>query len=117
MSAPSARQSQTLHEIHRVVRRLRGFPPDHARHAKKHPVAYAPAVAGSTRAPDLPDVPTVGQSGVKALEGYDATFGYLVMALRDTPQEVVKIWEAALARVYVLPEFQQTMAGLGVRGE
>lgn len=74
------------------------------------------AVAGSTRDPDLPDVPTVGQSGVKALEGYDATFGYLVMAPKDTPQEVVKVWEAVLARVYALPEFQQTMAGLGVRG-
>jgi tripartite-type tricarboxylate transporter receptor subunit TctC len=74
------------------------------------------AVAGSTRDPDLPDVPTVGQSGVKALEGYDATFAYLVMAPRDTPQEVVKVWEAVLARVYALPELQQTMAGLGVRG-
>jgi tripartite-type tricarboxylate transporter receptor subunit TctC len=74
------------------------------------------AVSGKERDADLPEVPTAAQSGVAGLKDYDVSFAFLVMAPKGTPKEVAQVWEDALAKVYAMPEFQQSMAVLGMRG-
>ncbi|MBO9328720.1 ABC transporter substrate-binding protein [Achromobacter sp. HZ01] len=73
------------------------------------------AVSGGQRDADLPEVPTVAQSGVAGLKNYDVAFGFLVMAPKGTPEPIVRIWEKTLAQVYAMPEFQRSMASLGIR--
>ncbi|KGD95992.1 ABC transporter substrate-binding protein [Achromobacter sp. RTa] len=74
------------------------------------------AVSGKERDADLPDVPTAAQSGVAGLKDYDVAFAFLVMAPKGTPGSIARVWEKTLAQVYALPEFQQSMAALGMRG-
>ncbi|MEB3095944.1 tripartite tricarboxylate transporter substrate binding protein [Achromobacter sp. D10] len=74
------------------------------------------AVSGKERDADLPEVPTAAQSGVAALKNYDVSFAFLVMAPKGTPKEIADVWDKTLAKVYAMPEFQQSMAGLGMRG-
>ncbi|MSQ56570.1 MAG: tripartite tricarboxylate transporter substrate binding protein [Limnohabitans sp.] len=45
------------------------------------------AVSGAARSPSLPDVPTVGEAGVK---GYDADFSLVVFSLKQVPDEIVQ---------------------------
>ena len=74
------------------------------------------AVSGKERDADLPEVPTAAQSGVAGLKNYDVSFAFLVMAPKGTPKEIAQVWEDTLAKVYAMPEFQQSMAVLGMRG-
>ena len=47
------------------------------------------AVSGSACSPTLPEVPTVAESGVPGLAGYEANFGLVLYAPRATPEAIV----------------------------
>ena len=53
------------------------------------------AVSGKTRAPTLPDTPTIGEAGVA---GYEADFALVLQAPRSTPDDIIeRMREAMLA--------------------
>ena len=69
----------------------------HVRAGKLVPLA----VSGTTRAPTLPDVPTVAEAGVK---GYDAMFTLALWAPRGVPDEIVAKFRQAWADALLVPE-------------
>jgi tripartite-type tricarboxylate transporter receptor subunit TctC len=68
------------------------------------------ATTGPKRAPDLPEVPTIAESGYP---GYEATNWYAFVAPAKTPQPVVARLNAELGRVLRAPEI---VAELGQHG-
>jgi tripartite-type tricarboxylate transporter receptor subunit TctC len=64
------------------------------------------AVTSSTRVPDLPDVPTVAESG---LPGYEAISWFGVLAPAGTPQVIVDRLSADLMRIIRQPDVQKTI--------
>ena len=77
----------------------------HVRAGKLVPLA----VSGTTRAPTLPDVPTVAEAGVK---GYDAMFTLGLWAPRGVPDDIVakfrQAWADALLAPDVVERLKQT---------
>ena len=69
----------------------------HVRAGKLVPLA----VSGTTRAPTLPDVPTVAEAGVK---GYDAMFTLALWAPRGVPDDIVAKFRLAWADALWVPE-------------
>jgi tripartite-type tricarboxylate transporter receptor subunit TctC len=69
----------------------------HVRAGKLVPLA----VSGTTRAPTLPDVPTVAEAGVK---GYDAMFTLALWAPRGVPDDIVAKFRQAWADALLTPE-------------
>ena len=69
----------------------------HVRAGKLVPLA----VSGTTRAPTLPDVPTVAEAGVK---GYDAMFTLVLWAPRGVPDDIVAKFRQAWADALLTPE-------------
>jgi tripartite-type tricarboxylate transporter receptor subunit TctC len=68
------------------------------------------AQTGSTRSPHLPDVPTIGETGVP---GYESAGWYGVLAPAGTPAAIVGRLHADMARIMSGAEMQQRMAELG----
>jgi len=62
------------------------------------------AVTGAQRMPQLPDVPTVAESGVP---GFESTLVYGVLAPRGTPAPVLEEIHAQLARITATREFRE----------
>lgn len=77
----------------------------HVRAGKLVPLA----VSGTTRAPTLPDVPTVAEAGVK---NYDAMFTLALWAPRGVPDEIIRkfrqAWADALQAPDVVERLRQT---------
>uniref|UniRef100_C5CJZ2 Tripartite tricarboxylate transporter substrate binding protein n=1 Tax=Variovorax paradoxus (strain S110) TaxID=543728 RepID=C5CJZ2_VARPS len=73
----------------------------------------AVAVTGAKRLPSLPDVPTVAESGLRELAGFESTLTYGVLAPRGTPDTFVKELSAQMLQVAGSAEFQSR---LGVEG-
>jgi tripartite-type tricarboxylate transporter receptor subunit TctC len=48
------------------------------------------AVSSSQRMPSMPDIPTLAESGVKGLEGFEADQWYGLVAPAGTPVQIVK---------------------------
>ena len=71
--------------------------------------AKALAVTGSQRSPLLPQTPTVGELGLKALE-FDVL--YLAMVPAATPDAVVQKLQGALAKALVQPDVKQRLVTL-----
>ena len=69
------------------------------------------AVTTKKRYAELPDVPTLEESGVP---GYDATVWLGLLAPPGTPREVVQKLNAAVAKVLNTPESRKLMASAGV---
>ncbi len=69
------------------------------------------AVTGLQRAPGLPDVPTVSESG---FPGYENVGWGGMLAPRDTPRAIVQKVEADLRRVLNEPEFRAKMLQTGL---
>jgi tripartite-type tricarboxylate transporter receptor subunit TctC len=69
------------------------------------------AVASPQRNPQLPDVPTIAESGVP---GYEASAWYGFVAPAGTPKEVVSLLSSEIARILALPDVKQTLAGPGL---
>ena len=73
----------------------------------------AVAVTGAKRLPSLPEVPTVAESGLRELAGFESTLTYGVLAPRGTPDAFVKELSAQMLQVAGSAEFQSR---LGVEG-
>jgi tripartite-type tricarboxylate transporter receptor subunit TctC len=69
------------------------------------------AVTGATRSPELPDVPTVMESGVP---GYEAYVWMGLLAPKGTPAPIVDRLYRALTEVLAGPEAKRYMAGAGI---
>ncbi|MBI4191916.1 MAG: tripartite tricarboxylate transporter substrate binding protein [Betaproteobacteria bacterium] len=68
------------------------------------------AVTSSRRSPELPDLPTVAQAGVK---GYDVTAWFGVAGPKGMPRDVVLKLHAELLRVLKNPELQKLLLTAG----
>jgi tripartite-type tricarboxylate transporter receptor subunit TctC len=68
------------------------------------------ATTGKTRSDVLPDVPTIGESGVP---GYEATIWLGMMAPKGTPKAVVDKLNEAISKIASQPEVKQTWAKQG----
>ena len=69
------------------------------------------AVTTKKRSPDLPDVPTMDEAGVK---GYEATIWLGMLAPKGTPRDVVDKLNASVRKVLADPEAQKLMHKAGV---
>jgi tripartite-type tricarboxylate transporter receptor subunit TctC len=70
------------------------------------------AVASAERWPELPDVPTLHESG---LDGYPTTLWYGLMAPAGTPPAVIGKLNAAVSAALNMPETQNAIAKLGLQ--
>jgi len=69
------------------------------------------AVTGSKRSPQLPDVPTVAESGVP---GYEAYVWMGLMAPRGTPPAIVDLINRELRQTLSTDEVRNYMTGVGI---
>ncbi|MET3373679.1 tripartite-type tricarboxylate transporter receptor subunit TctC [Variovorax boronicumulans] len=67
------------------------------------------AVTGAKRLPSLPDVPTVAESGLRELAGFESTLTYGILAPRGTPDAFVKTLSAQMLQVAGGAEFQSRL--------
>ena len=68
------------------------------------------AVTGARRSPELPDLPTVAQAGVK---GYDVTAWFGVAGPKGMPRDIVLKLHAELLRVLKSPDLQKLLLTAG----
>jgi tripartite-type tricarboxylate transporter receptor subunit TctC len=68
------------------------------------------AVLSAKRTPELPDVPTMAESGVPELESNTLT-GIVVPA--GTPKDIVERWHREIVRIVALPEVNANLRTLG----
>lgn len=68
------------------------------------------AVTGIRRSPQLPDVPTVAESGVP---GYNVTSWYGVFAPAGTPADIIQRLNLEIAAALKSPEVTRRLVGLG----
>lgn len=71
------------------------------------------AVTSAQRSPAAPDVPTVAESGVPGLQGYEAIAWNGLLAPAGTPPEVVARLNAELKKALTLPEVKDKFAAQG----
>jgi len=69
------------------------------------------AVSTAKRYAELPDVPTLAESG---LAGYDATIWLALLAPPGTPREIVQKLNAEAAKILATPDARKLMASAGV---
>jgi len=70
------------------------------------------AVAGSTRLPQLPDVPTTAEAG---LSDFDISSWFGLVAPAKTPRPIVAKLSAQVATALREPDVQQRLVSLGIR--
>jgi tripartite-type tricarboxylate transporter receptor subunit TctC len=68
------------------------------------------AVATAQRTPNLPDVPTVAESG---LPGYEGLLFYVIVAPAKTPAAIVHKLNSAVTQIKQTPVVKQQLATLG----
>jgi tripartite-type tricarboxylate transporter receptor subunit TctC len=68
------------------------------------------AIMSDRRTPELPDVPTMAEAGVKAA---DVQTWYALYVTGGTPKPAVDVLSAELAKVLKLPDVQARIQGLG----
>lgn len=68
------------------------------------------AVATAQRVPNLPDIPTIAESG---LRGYEGLLFYALMAPAKTPPAIINKLHAAVTQIKQAPAVKQVMATLG----
>lgn len=71
------------------------------------------AVTPLRRSSALPNVPTVAESGVAALSGFDVSTWWGIMAPTATPKPVVLKLQSQVARVLKMPDVRERLASLG----
>ncbi len=69
------------------------------------------AVTGTKRAPELPEVPTMEEAGVK---GYDGSSWLGLLAPAGTPREVIALLQSTVAKALVQPDAQKAIVASGV---
>lgn len=70
------------------------------------------AVSGSERSPELPQVPTLAQSG---FPGFSLSYGYVVTAPKGTPAPVANFWQDQLRRSLADPAVAERFKQLDTR--
>ena len=68
------------------------------------------AVSSARRAPTLPDVPTLAESGVA---GFEFNEWQAILAPRGTPAEIIGRLNVEINKALALPDLKERMAGLG----
>ena len=68
------------------------------------------AVTSARRSPELPDVPTLAESG---LAGYDTTAWFGLLAPANTPPQIVSQLQAQVQKSLQQPDVKETLARLG----
>ncbi len=68
------------------------------------------AVTSSKRSPALPNVPTIGESGVA---GFEASSWFGVLAPAGTPKEIIDKLSQTVAKALQTPEMKDRLAGQG----
>jgi tripartite-type tricarboxylate transporter receptor subunit TctC len=71
------------------------------------------ATSGRTRSSVLPDVPTVAESGVAGLAGFEATIWLGIMAPKATPTAIVNKLNAEISKITSSPEVKALWARQG----
>jgi len=66
-------------------------------------------VTGSRRLPTLPEVPTLAESGVPGLAGFESTLTYGILAPRGTPDAFVRTLASQMLQVAATPTFQSRL--------
>jgi len=72
------------------------------------------AVTTSERAPALPDVPTIAESG---LPGFEASSWFGLLAPAGTPREIVLKINGEIARWVATPEAKEKMTAIGANAK
>lgn len=72
------------------------------------------AVTGKTRYSLLPEVPTVAESGVKELAGFEAIAWNGILAPAGTPREVIARLNAEINKAFADPAVRQRLTGGGL---
>jgi len=75
--------------------------------------AIALAVTSATRSGQLPDVPTIAESGVPELQGFEAVGWLGLMAPKGTPQSVIDTLNRETVAILRSPEMQQFISDRG----
>jgi len=70
------------------------------------------ASTGPTREPDMPNVPTVAEAGIK---GYVVTSWNGVFAPKGTPKEVIDTMGKAMHELLATPEMKEQFAKVGAQ--
>lgn len=68
-------------------------------------------VTGAKRVPQLPDVPTIAESGV---HGYEFTAFYALLVPGKTPREIVSRLSEATAKVVASPDYRERIINAGM---
>jgi tripartite-type tricarboxylate transporter receptor subunit TctC len=68
------------------------------------------AVTGSKRSPELPDVPTMAESGIS---GQEAETMQGLLAPAGTPREIVDRLQREIAKIVALPDIKEKLAAMG----
>ena len=68
------------------------------------------AVAGTTRAAEFPDVPTLGEAGIP---NHEVGFWDGIMLPRGTPDDIVERRHRQISEIIALPEVRHRLAALG----
>ena len=67
-------------------------------------------VTSATRSPELPNVPTIAEAGVK---GYDATLWLGLAAPKGTPREIIARLHSEIVRTLKMPEVRKSLLASG----
>ena len=68
------------------------------------------AVTGAKRSPELPDVPTIAEAGVK---GYEASLWLGILGPAGMPKDVVAKLNTSIAGILKQPEMQKSLSAIG----
>jgi tripartite-type tricarboxylate transporter receptor subunit TctC len=71
------------------------------------------AVTSSKRSAALPDTPTMEQTGVASLKGYDASSWFGLLAPAGTPPDVVSRIQQEVAKSFTKPEIKEKLLSQG----
>ena len=71
------------------------------------------AVTSATRAPSLPDVPTLAQAGGRELAGFDVTTWFGIMAPAGTPAAVVARLNEEFRKALLTAEMRERLSRMG----
>lgn len=69
----------------------------------------AVAVTGSQRLPSLPEVPTIAESGVPGLAGFESTLTYGILAPRSTPEAAIRELSGQMLKIAASTDFQSRL--------
>jgi tripartite-type tricarboxylate transporter receptor subunit TctC len=69
------------------------------------------AVAGATRSPALPELPTVSETGVP---GFEASTWYAMLAPANTPPHIVAKLNGDVVRILKQPEVRERLTAMGI---